>query len=297
MTTVVAVAVILRYLFHTRYGLINFGLGHLGIGPIDWLGDPHWSMPAIVLFAVWKNFGYNMIILLAGLQGIPQDLYEAARIDGAGRWAQFRHITLPSLQPMLLLVGIITIAGYFQLFAEPYVMTRGDPLQIDRQRALLHVRGRLQVVEPRPRLRDRVHPVRAHSRRHARAAARDARARGAGMNVGANARGARWIVNGLLIAGAAFALFPLLWMLSVSFMQPGEASHVSAAAAAGACDAGELSRPVRRAGMGHYLFNSLLVATAVTLLSLAFNLSAGYAFAKLQFARPRAPVPASARAR
>ncbi len=129
VTTVVAVAVIFRYLFHTRYGLINFGLGHLGIGPIDWLGDPHWSMPAIVLFAVWKNFGYNMIILLAGLQGIPQDLYEAASIDGAGRWAQFRHITLPSLKPMLLLVGIITIAGYFQLFAEPYVMTRGDPLQ------------------------------------------------------------------------------------------------------------------------------------------------------------------------
>jgi multiple sugar transport system permease protein len=86
-------------------------------------------MPAIILFAVWKNFGYNMIILLAGLQGIPPDLYEAARIDGASAWAQFRHITLPSLRPVLLLVSIITVAGYFQLFAEPYVMTRGDPLQ------------------------------------------------------------------------------------------------------------------------------------------------------------------------
>jgi len=129
VTTVVAVAVIFRYLFHTRYGLINYALGHFGIAPIDWLGDPHWSMPAIILFAVWKNFGYNMIILLAGLQGIPNDLYEAARIDGASRWAQFRHITLPSLRAILVLVGIITIAGYFQLFAEPYVMTRGDPLQ------------------------------------------------------------------------------------------------------------------------------------------------------------------------
>ncbi|MGH8123573.1 MAG: carbohydrate ABC transporter permease [Rudaea sp.] len=129
VTTVVAVAVIWRYLFHTRYGLINYALAHLGIGPIDWLGDPHWSMPAIILFAVWKNFGYNMIILLAGLQGIAQDLYEAARIDGASVWQQFRHITLPSLRPVLLLVGIITVAGYFQLFAEPYVMTRGDPLQ------------------------------------------------------------------------------------------------------------------------------------------------------------------------
>ncbi|MEO8803734.1 MAG: sugar ABC transporter permease, partial [Rudaea sp.] len=129
VTTVVAVAVIWRYLFHTRYGLINDVLAHIGIAPIDWLGDPHWSMPAIIIFAVWKNFGYNMIILLAGLQGIPQQLYEAARIDGASGWQQFRYITLPSLRPMLLLVTIITMAGYFQLFAEPYVMTRGEPLQ------------------------------------------------------------------------------------------------------------------------------------------------------------------------
>ncbi|MEO6687716.1 MAG: sugar ABC transporter permease, partial [Dokdonella sp.] len=83
VTTVVAVAVIWRYLLHTRYGLINYTLAHFGIAPIDWLGDPHWSMPAIILFAVWKNFGYNMIILLAALQSIPADLYEAARIDGA----------------------------------------------------------------------------------------------------------------------------------------------------------------------------------------------------------------------
>jgi len=129
VTTVVAVALIWRYLFHTRYGLINYVLAHLGFAPIDWLGDPHWSMPAIIVFAVWKNFGYNMVILLAGLQAIPLELYEAARIDGASAWRQFRHITLPSLKPVLLLVAIITVAGYFQLFAEPYVMTRGDPLQ------------------------------------------------------------------------------------------------------------------------------------------------------------------------
>jgi multiple sugar transport system permease protein len=129
VTTIVAVALIWKYLFHTRYGLINYALGHLGIAPVDWLGDPHWSMPAIIIFAVWKNFGYNMIILLAGLQSIPGELYEAARIDGASAWRQFRHITLPSLKPVLLLVGIITMAGYFQLFAEPYVMTLGNPLQ------------------------------------------------------------------------------------------------------------------------------------------------------------------------
>src|SRR5213075_1379571 len=83
VTTLVAVAVIWRYLLSTRYGMINYTLGRLGVGPIDWLGDPHWAMPAIILFAVWKSFGYNMVILLAGLQSIPQDLYEAARIDGA----------------------------------------------------------------------------------------------------------------------------------------------------------------------------------------------------------------------
>ena len=86
-------------------------------------------MPTIILLAVWKNFGYNMVIFLAGLQAIPQDLYEAARIDGATRWRQFLHITLPMLGPVLMVVGVITVAGYFQLFAEPYVMTRGDPLQ------------------------------------------------------------------------------------------------------------------------------------------------------------------------
>ena len=86
-------------------------------------------MPALIVLAVWKNFGYNMIILLAGLQSIPEQLYEAARIDGASVWRQFRHVTLPMLAPIVTMVSILTIAGYFQLFAEPYVMTQGGPLQ------------------------------------------------------------------------------------------------------------------------------------------------------------------------
>jgi multiple sugar transport system permease protein len=129
VTTLVAVAVVWRYLFHVRYGWVNQIIGGLGVDPIDWLGDPHWSMPAIIVFAAWKNFGGNMIIFIAALQAIPEDLYEAARLDGAGSWAQFRHITVPMLGPTLLMVSILTIAGYFQLFAEPYVMTQGGPLQ------------------------------------------------------------------------------------------------------------------------------------------------------------------------
>jgi multiple sugar transport system permease protein len=129
VTTVVAVAVIWRYLLHTRYGLVNHALATLGIDPIDWLGDPHWSMPAIILFATWKNFGYNMVILLAALQAVPRELYESARVDGAGSLRQFTDVTFPLLTPTLVMVGIMTVAGYFQLFAEPYVMTQGGPLR------------------------------------------------------------------------------------------------------------------------------------------------------------------------
>ena len=129
VTTLVAVALIWRYLLHTRYGVLNYLLTQLGFGAVDWLGDPHWSMFSIVLLAVWKNFGYNMIILLAALQAIPEDLHEAARMEGAGAWARLRHVTLPLLAPTLALVGIVTVSGYFQLFAAPYVMTQGGPLQ------------------------------------------------------------------------------------------------------------------------------------------------------------------------
>jgi multiple sugar transport system permease protein len=125
VTTLVAVAVVFRYLYHPRFGLIDRALGLVGIPPIDWLGDPRWAMPAIILLAVWKNFGYATILFIAGLQSIPESLHEAARIDGAGPWQLFRKITLPMLAPTFLFLGVITTIGYFQFFAEPYVMTDG----------------------------------------------------------------------------------------------------------------------------------------------------------------------------
>jgi multiple sugar transport system permease protein len=128
VTTLVAVAVVWRYLYHTKYGTFNYALGEVGIGPIDWLGDSRWAMFAIILLAVWKNFGYNMVIFVAGLQSIPDELYEAARIDGASAWHSLIHIKLPMLAPTFFFVGVTTMIGYFQLFAEPYVMTLGGPL-------------------------------------------------------------------------------------------------------------------------------------------------------------------------
>ena len=129
VTTLVATAVVWRYLLHTRYGLVNYLLSLLGIDPIDWLGSPNASLPAILIFVGWKTFGYNMIIFLAALQTVPRDLEEAARIDGAGWWIRLRHVTLPAIAPTILLVSVLTVAGMFQLFAEPYVMTQGGPAQ------------------------------------------------------------------------------------------------------------------------------------------------------------------------
>jgi multiple sugar transport system permease protein len=137
VTTLVAVAVVWRYLYHPRFGLLNYGLGWFGIGPIDWLGDPRWAMPAIILLAVWKNFGYTMVVFVAGLQSIPEELHEAAELDGANAVQRFRHVTLPLLGPTFLFVTVITMIGYLQLFAEPYVMTQGGPLQATTSVVLL----------------------------------------------------------------------------------------------------------------------------------------------------------------
>jgi len=129
VTTLVAVSIVWRYLYHPHYGLVDWALGRIGLPPIDWLGDPRWAMPAIIGLSVWKNFGYNMLIFVAGLQSIPEEVHEAARLDGAGWWPRFVHITMPSLGPTFLFVGITTMLNQFQMFAEPYVMTQGGPLR------------------------------------------------------------------------------------------------------------------------------------------------------------------------
>ncbi len=128
VTSLVAVALVWRYIYHPKFGILNYFLSLLSLDPVDWLGDASWSMPAIIIMSVWKNFGYNMIIFIAGLQNIPEDLYEAASIEGATGWQKFYKITLPMLAPTTVFISVITMIGFFQLFAEPYVMTQGGPL-------------------------------------------------------------------------------------------------------------------------------------------------------------------------
>jgi multiple sugar transport system permease protein len=126
--SIVAIAVVWRYVLDPDVGLLDNALGAVGLPRVAWLSTPSLAMPSIILIAVWRNLGFAMVIFLAGLQGIPQETSEAARIDGAGRWQEFRHVTLPLLRPTMAFVAVVTSAGYLQLFEEPFVMTGGGPV-------------------------------------------------------------------------------------------------------------------------------------------------------------------------
>jgi multiple sugar transport system permease protein len=128
VTSIVAVAVVWRFLLQPDYGVVNTVLGWVGIDGPDWLSSTTWAMPSLIVMAAWRNLGYLMVIFLAGLQTIPEHLYEAAELDGAGAWARFRHVTVPLLRPTLLFGAVITGIGYLQFFEEPFVMTQGGPL-------------------------------------------------------------------------------------------------------------------------------------------------------------------------
>jgi multiple sugar transport system permease protein len=128
ITSIVAIAVIWRFLLNPDIGLINVLLRNIGINGPDWLASKTLAMPSIIAMAVWRNLGFAMVVFIAGLQAIPVMLYEAASIDGAGRWAAFRYVTLPMLRPTILFMLVITTIGYLQLFEEPFVMTAGGPL-------------------------------------------------------------------------------------------------------------------------------------------------------------------------
>ncbi|HEX6935043.1 MAG TPA: sugar ABC transporter permease [Actinomycetes bacterium] len=128
VTSIVAVAVVWRFLLEPDSGIVNTLLGYVGIDGPSWLTSSTWAMPSLIVMAAWRNMGYLVVIFLAGLQIVPKEMHEAAAIDGAGAWNRFRHITLPMMRPTLLFGGVVTMIGYLQFFEEPFVMTRGGPL-------------------------------------------------------------------------------------------------------------------------------------------------------------------------
>ncbi|MCE7986581.1 MAG: sugar ABC transporter permease [Caldilinea sp. CFX5] len=132
VTTIVAGAIVFQFLLNRDYGLIseifwtlNRWTG-LPIQPPNFLGDPDWQKPSVVLLTLWKNTGFTMVIYLAALQGVPQELYDAAHVDGASAWQRFRNVTLPLISPTTFFLFVLQMIGAFQLFTEAFVMTRGS---------------------------------------------------------------------------------------------------------------------------------------------------------------------------
>ena len=128
VSSTVAVSLVWYWMYNPEFGLINYALAKLfKINGPAWLSSTKWAMPAIIIMSVWKGLGYNMVIFLAGLQGVPQELYEAARIDGATGWQQFRNITLPMISPTTFFVLVMSTISSFQVFEQTYIMTKGGP--------------------------------------------------------------------------------------------------------------------------------------------------------------------------
>jgi len=128
VTSTVAAGLVWAWLFNSNFGLINMGLSLLGAGDLPkWLVASRWAMPAVITVSVWQGLGYAMVLFLAGLQNIRQEVYEAAALDGATGFARFWHITLPMLSPMTFFVLIVSIIGSFQVFELVYVMTKAGP--------------------------------------------------------------------------------------------------------------------------------------------------------------------------
>jgi multiple sugar transport system permease protein len=127
VTSLVAIAMVWRWIYNTEFGVLNAFLGSLGINPVNWLGDPVLAMPAVILMSIWRSAGFNTVLFLAGLQGVPQEYYEAAEIDGASRWDRFRHVTLPLVSPTTFFVVVNGLIGSWQVFDQVYILTRGGP--------------------------------------------------------------------------------------------------------------------------------------------------------------------------
>jgi len=128
VTDMISVSFCWTLIYDFRFGILNYALGVVNLAPQSWLGDAKWAMFALVVMSVWRWMGYYAIIILAGLQGVPRDLYEAARLDGAGVWKSFLKITLPLISPTIFFVLTTSIMSSFQVFEQMFIMTAGGPL-------------------------------------------------------------------------------------------------------------------------------------------------------------------------
>ena len=141
------ISIVWLYLFNMDLGIVNYFLGTMGIPRIPWLISSDWVKNSVIIMTVWNGVGFNMLLLLAGLQGIPPELYEAGTIDGAGRWASFRKITVPMLSPVIFFILVKGAIGVFQLFDSPFVLTRGGPGDASRTMLMYIYERGFQVLD------------------------------------------------------------------------------------------------------------------------------------------------------
>jgi multiple sugar transport system permease protein len=127
VTSLIAIAMVWRWLYNSEYGLLNGLLNLFGVPALNWLGDDTLAMPAVIFMSVWRSAGFNTVLFLAGLQGVPQEYYEAAQIDGANGWRRFLHITVPLVSPTTFFVVVNGLIGSWQVFDQVYILTRGGP--------------------------------------------------------------------------------------------------------------------------------------------------------------------------
>lgn len=125
--SIVAVSLLWAWMYTPDFGIINYLLSYLGIPKINWLVNPQLALPSVIIMSVWRGLGFNIVVFLAGLQSIPRDLYEAAALDGATGWDQFRSITVPLLTPTIFFATIMALIGSFQVFEQTFIMTQGGP--------------------------------------------------------------------------------------------------------------------------------------------------------------------------
>jgi multiple sugar transport system permease protein len=130
VTPLVIAAIIWKWLYSGDFGLLNYYLIQLGIidEPLLWLADPNLAMPAVIITSIWKSVGFSMVVYLAGLQSIPEDFYDAAKVDGAVGWQRLKDITIPLLSSTTLFLAVVSVLGAFQVFTEIFIMTNGGPL-------------------------------------------------------------------------------------------------------------------------------------------------------------------------
>ena len=289
----VVVTIIWKQIYDTDTGLLNQMVAGAGFSPVAWLTDPSIAMPAIAVMATWKNVGFYIVLFLAGLQNIPQTLYQAADVEGASGAEKFRGITLPMLSPVIFLVLVLSTINGFKLFVEPYVMTGGGPdnstlsmvhylykQAFDYQHmgysatlgfALALIILLVVLVQRRFLEKDFISFSWLPAPRFSLLPR--------GLRVPAGARKA--IMYFVLTLSAAIFIYPFLWMISATFQPPGQPLTMKLFSGALTLDNYRLlfsSVPLARS-----FFNSLLVTSAVTGSVLIFGAMVGYALARLPF--------------